>query len=38
MSGDSTVIVTLSEPIASFPDIGRLGLTVVNGGHPIPVC
>jgi hypothetical protein len=37
MSGDSTVVVTLSEPIASFPEQALSGLTVVNGGHTIPV-
>jgi len=37
MSGDSTVVVTLSEPIASFPEPAVSGLTVVNGGHTIPV-
>ena len=37
MSGDSIVVVTLSEPIASFPEPAVSGLTVVNGGHPIPV-
>ena len=37
MSGSSTVIVTLSEPIASFPEQASSGLTVVNGGHTIPV-
>ena len=35
MSGDSTVVVTLSEPIASFPEQAVSGLTVVNGGHTI---
>jgi beta-galactosidase/beta-glucuronidase len=37
MSGDSTVIVTLSEPIASFPESAVSALTVVNGGHTIGV-
>ena len=37
MSGSSTVVVTLSEPIASFPEAAVSGLTVVNGGHTIPV-
>jgi hypothetical protein len=36
MSGDSTVVVTLSEPIASFPGPAVSGLTGVNGGHTIP--
>ena len=37
MSGDSTVVVTLAEPIGAFPDSAVAGLTVVNGGHTIPV-
>jgi beta-galactosidase/beta-glucuronidase len=37
MSGDSIVVVTLSEPVASFPAQALTALTVVNGGHTIPV-
>jgi beta-galactosidase/beta-glucuronidase len=37
MSGDTTVVVALSEPIGSFPELAVSGLTVVNGGHTIPV-
>jgi hypothetical protein len=37
MSGDSTVVVTLSGSIGSFPEPAVAGLTVVNGGHTIPV-
>jgi hypothetical protein len=37
MSGSSIVVVTLPEPIASFPGQALTGLTVVNGGHTIPL-
>ena len=37
VSGSSTVVVTLSEPIASFPEPAVAGLAIVNGGHTIPV-
>jgi beta-galactosidase/beta-glucuronidase len=37
MSGSSTVVVTLPEPIASFPEQAVSALTVVNGGHTIPL-
>ena len=36
MSG-SAVVVTLSEPVDTFPAAAVSGLTVVNGGHTIPV-
>jgi hypothetical protein len=37
ISGDTIVIVTLSEPIASFPAQAASDRSVVNGGHTIPV-
>ena len=35
--GATSVVVTLSAPITSFPQAAVRGLRVVNGGHAIPV-